>query len=152
MPYNYTINYHIWYNLPTNIRTRIVGGQWRHKITIYGNGLSVYYIQIWQIRDVTNRLLFTRGYYFPKNDRLSTEDILREGTQHVVNILAPENHNFSFIEFYTFSASFWYQIYLGGGLCCLNEVKFSLTKQKTIMIWPCNNYLLACLMVILAEN
>ena len=21
---------------------RIVGGQWRHKITIYGNGLSVY--------------------------------------------------------------------------------------------------------------
>ena len=24
----------------TNIRTRIVGGQWRHKITIYGNGLS----------------------------------------------------------------------------------------------------------------
>ena len=25
-----------------NIHTRIVGGQWHHKITIYGNGLSVY--------------------------------------------------------------------------------------------------------------
>ena len=44
-----------------NIHTRIVGGQWRHKITIlYINGLSVY-INIWQIRDVTNRQLFTRG-------------------------------------------------------------------------------------------
>ena len=46
----------------TNIHTRILGGQWRHKITIYGNGLSVY-IHIWQIRDVTNRQLFTWGYY-----------------------------------------------------------------------------------------
>ena len=44
-----------------NIRTGIVGGQWRHKITIYGNGSSVY-IHIWQIRDVTNRQLFTCGY------------------------------------------------------------------------------------------
>ena len=35
-----------------NNRTRIVGGQWRHKITIYENGLSVY-IHIWQMRDVT---------------------------------------------------------------------------------------------------
>ena len=34
-----------------NIRTRIVGGQCRHKITIYGHGLSVY-IHKWQIRDV----------------------------------------------------------------------------------------------------
>ena len=45
----------------TNIHTRIVSGQLRHKITIYGNGLSVY-IHIWQILDVTNRQLFTRRY------------------------------------------------------------------------------------------
>ena len=45
----------------TNIITQIVDGQWRHKITIYGYGLSVY-IHISQIRDVTNRLLFMRGY------------------------------------------------------------------------------------------
>ena len=45
--------------LTTNIHTRIVGGQWRHK---YGHGLSVY-IHIWQIRDFTNRQLFKRGYY-----------------------------------------------------------------------------------------
>ena len=47
--------------IKTNIRTRIVGGQWRHKITIYGNILSVY-IHIWKIRDVPNRQLLTRGY------------------------------------------------------------------------------------------
>ena len=44
-----------------NIHTRIVGDQWRHKITICENGLSVY-IHIWQICYVTNRQLFTRGY------------------------------------------------------------------------------------------
>ena len=48
----------------TNIRSRIVGGPWRHKITIYGNGLSVY-IHIWQICDVTNHQLFTCEYYTP---------------------------------------------------------------------------------------
>ena len=31
------------------------------KYHIYGNGMSVY-IHIWQIRDVTNRQLFTGGY------------------------------------------------------------------------------------------
>ena len=41
-----------------NIHTRIVGGQRRHKITIYGNGLSVY-IHIWQMYDVTNHQPFT---------------------------------------------------------------------------------------------
>ena len=34
-------------NVNINIRTRIVGGQWHHKITIYWNELSVY-IHIWQ--------------------------------------------------------------------------------------------------------
>ena len=48
-------------HMAINTRTQIVGGQGCHKITIYGNGLSVY-IHIWQIRDVTNRQLFTRGY------------------------------------------------------------------------------------------
>ena len=47
-----------------NICTRIVGGQWRHKITKYGNVLSLY-IHIWQIRDVTTtRQLFTWEYYY----------------------------------------------------------------------------------------
>ena len=45
----------------TNIRTLTVGSQWRHKITKYGNGLSVY-IHIWQICDVTVRLLFVWVY------------------------------------------------------------------------------------------
>ena len=40
-----------------NIWTRILDGQWRHKITISGNRLPVY-IHIWQIRDVTNRQLY----------------------------------------------------------------------------------------------
>ena len=44
-----------------NVRTRMVGGQWRNKITMYGTRLSVY-IHIWQIRDVTTRQLFTCGY------------------------------------------------------------------------------------------
>ena len=50
--------------ISTNILTRIVGGQWRHKITIYGNGSSVY-IHIWQILGVTSwrRQLFTCEYY-----------------------------------------------------------------------------------------
>ena len=43
-------------------RERIEGGQWRHKITIYGrNGLSVY-IHIWQISVVTNHQLFESRY------------------------------------------------------------------------------------------
>ena len=56
-----------WYTISPLISAhelRIVGGQWRHKITIYGNVLSVY-THIWQIRDVTNRQLFTRQYYSP---------------------------------------------------------------------------------------
>ena len=52
-----------------NIGSRIGSGQRRHKITIYGNVLSVY-IHIWQIRDVTNRLLFTRRYYW-EGDQLA---------------------------------------------------------------------------------
>ena len=48
--------------LSNNIRTRILGGQWRHIITvIYGNGLTVY-IHIWQICDFTDRQLFECGY------------------------------------------------------------------------------------------
>ena len=50
-------------NPTTNIRTRIEGGQWRHKVTIYGIGLTVYF-HLWQIRDVTNRILFVRGHYY----------------------------------------------------------------------------------------
>ena len=57
-----------------NIRIRIVGGQWRHKITIYGNGLSVY-IHKWPICDVTNRQLFTRGYYYSMRSFICKSDL-----------------------------------------------------------------------------
>ena len=40
--------------------TRKAGGQWRHKITIYGHSV---YIHIRQIRDVTVHLLFVWRYY-----------------------------------------------------------------------------------------
>ena len=51
----------IHYVFNINIRTWILGVQWRHKLNIiYGYGLWVY-IHRWQIRDVTNRQLFTRG-------------------------------------------------------------------------------------------
>ena len=39
-------------------RTRTVGGQWRHQITIYGYKLTIYF-HIWWFCDVTDRLLFS---------------------------------------------------------------------------------------------
>ena len=50
----------ICFPINSNTRTRIVGGRWRHKITIYRNRLSVYIHILWQICDVTNRQLHAR--------------------------------------------------------------------------------------------
>ena len=46
----------------TNIFTRILGGQWRHEIVIYGYELTIHFHE-WLFCDVTDRLLFVCGYY-----------------------------------------------------------------------------------------
>ena len=58
-------------NAKRSIRTRIVGGQWRHKITILWKLIVSLFPCIWQIRDVTNRQLFACGYYSVTNAKRS---------------------------------------------------------------------------------
>ena len=79
---NTLIIYHI-IKYYTIIRTLIEGGQWRNKITIYGNGLSVY-VHIWQIRDVTVRLLSVCGYYYT-NDNNNFNQNLHEPSRRFLS-------------------------------------------------------------------